>query len=263
MHSTAGAFLWRRLVSIFETVDISADGKLCWARREQPASTFSKLRVGGRIRTIANAASKRVCFASSGSLLATVGGRRCQRVISLWDIANGQLLHSCKEAEGPLTFLSFSSDGQTLVTANTAWQPPSGRPKNWITLWDAATGKERRRIDTGGFGPCRVVISKNNRLAAICRTNMESRLFVWDMQTGNEMWRLDPLPPPPNQPGRPGELNSLTFLRGRGSCSSPGGETICWSPQARPQVCKHTSSIASLRLCWRTGYFARWQNSWL
>ena len=134
----------------FETVDISADGKLLAAPGAAGIDIF-EIESGRRIRTIANAASKRVCFASSGSLLATVGGADVN-VISLWDIAKGQVLHSWKEAEGPLTFLSFSSDGQTLVTANTAWQPPSGRPKNWITLMGMPPpARNAAESDTGGF----------------------------------------------------------------------------------------------------------------
>ena len=75
---------------------------------------------------------------------------------------------------------------------------------------------------------------------------MESRLFVWDMQTGNEMWRLDPLPPPPNQPGRPGELNSLTFLPdGKLLIAGRGDDLlVTWSPTTGMQTHKLNRELA-------------------
>jgi RNA polymerase sigma factor (sigma-70 family) len=227
----------------FETIEISADGKLLATPGATGVDIF-ELESGRRIRTIASGACSRTCISPSGSLLATVSGAEAN-VIELSDVATGQKLGSSKEAEGPITFLSFTSDGQTLVSANTAWQPPTGRLKNWITLWDAATGKERRRIATDRFGPSRVAISKNNRLAAICRTNMESRVLVWDMQTGNEMWHLDPLPPP-NEPGRPVELNALTFLpNGKLLIAGRGDDLlVTWSPTSGMQTHKFSRELA-------------------
>jgi RNA polymerase sigma factor (sigma-70 family) len=192
-------------------IDLSPDGKLLAVPSASGIGIW-ELGSGRRMRTIGATSYARVCFSPDGALMATIDGGEGTEV-SVWSASSGRLIRSWKETQGPISSLLFAGDGQTLITANTAWRPPSGREDNRITLWDPATGKEWRRIDLRGYGPSQIAVSTDGRLlAALCRTNMSARVFVWDAGTGKEIWHLDPGPAPPNQPGRPLELCSLTFF---------------------------------------------------
>jgi WD40 repeat protein len=56
-----------------------------------------------------------------------------------WDIATGRRLSPISGHESSLRHLAFTPDGKTLLTA-------SSDPEEWITAWDAATGKKLREL---------------------------------------------------------------------------------------------------------------------
>jgi RNA polymerase sigma factor (sigma-70 family) len=218
------------------SVDLSPDGKLLAAPGASGVGIW-EIDTGRRVRTLGTASSTLVCFSTDGATLATVNGANADE-ISLWQVSSGRLLRSWKDTQGPITSLLFTGDGQAVLTANTAWRPPMGRESNRITAWDPATGKEWRRIELGSYGPNQIAVSSNGRLlAALCRTNMSARVLVWELATGQEVWRLEPGPPPPNQPGRPGELNSLTFFPdGKLLIAGQGDDLlVTWSAATGPE----------------------------
>jgi RNA polymerase sigma factor (sigma-70 family) len=227
------------------SVDISADGKLM-AVTEAVGIAILDVESGRRIATLGDIACARVTISPDGSLIAVIDAAS-GATVRLCDAKKGEVIRSWDDGEGPITSIAFTNDGRTLVTANTAWRPPSGRPANWITLWDVSSGTPRLRIDTGGFGPVQVVLATNDRrLAALTRTNRQSRILVWDMETGKELWRLEPGPPPPNQPGRPTELNSLTFLPDGKLLVAGQGEDllVTWSPGSGVEKRKFDRALA-------------------
>lgn len=211
-------------------VDLSPDGKLLAAPGKSSIGLWD-VDSGRPLRTIGSGSYSRVCFSPDGALLASVGGPDTSE-IKLWDTVSGRLLRAWKENPGPITSLLFAGDAKTLITGNTAWRPPLGREQNHISSWDTATGKEKGRIDLAGFGPSKIVASADGKLlAALCRTNMVSHVAVWDFASGNEIWRLEPGPMPPGQPGRPMELCTLTFFpNGKLLIAGQGDDSlVTWS----------------------------------
>src|SRR5205807_727332 len=110
---------------------------------------------GGRLIQLWNVASRTlmhewtgpsalnsVAFSPDSRTLAAAGTR--DGIIPLWDVKTGQLL---RELHGlsrvrDVRAVGFSRDGKVLATGD--WDDKQSLPV--IRLWDAATGKELRRI---------------------------------------------------------------------------------------------------------------------
>jgi WD40 repeat protein len=58
-------------------------------------------------------------------------------ILRLWDLAGGTLLHSCEGHGQPITSLSFSRDGKTVMTASL---------NGTVRLWEAPSGKEVKTL---------------------------------------------------------------------------------------------------------------------
>jgi WD40 repeat protein len=62
--------------------------------------------------------------------------------LRVWDVARGRTLFSFTSDVGPVLGVAYSPDGKTLLSIY----------KDFLILWDAATGKELRRLETSGNG---------------------------------------------------------------------------------------------------------------
>src|SRR5262245_42609377 len=79
--------------------------------------------------------------------------------------------------------LAFSPDGKILA---------SGGEDHALCLWDAASGKERRRLTGHGHAACAVAFSPDGKRVASSSGN-ERTIRVWDTATGKELhrWRTE------------------------------------------------------------------------
>jgi WD40 repeat protein len=144
-----------------------------------------------------------VAFSADGRILARTGQddglRPLVEEISLWNAASGKRLRSFGQSPDAFrnrTTLTLSPDGKTLASAVS--DSPRGRGDNAhteITLWEAATGRERCRlkqqwegsVSSVAFSPDGSLIATADRADWVVRSESIS---LWDAVTGANLGRL-------------------------------------------------------------------------
>jgi WD40 repeat protein len=94
-------------------------------------------------------------------------------VLQIWDRASGHLLHCCQGHRGTVLQVAFTRDGRHLV---------SGSLDKTVRVWDAATGKELRRIATPW--PGEFALSPNGQMLAT--SNSDRTVHLWNLADGRD-----------------------------------------------------------------------------
>jgi WD40 repeat protein len=131
-----------------------------------------------------------VAFSPDSSKLASAG---MNKAVKLWDVQTGKLLHSLNEHVLPVSSLTFTQDGQSLLSLGTQATDRSGGE---IKRWDTATGELRfgYTIDTDQWHPTNkympiAVLGPGGRV--IVGTTPGPFLDFWDGQTGEYVRRTE------------------------------------------------------------------------
>jgi WD40 repeat protein len=154
-----------------------------------------------------------------------VADNRNEQKVKVWDVATGKRLAEF-DSGGPV---ALTPDGEILATVGDKqpWAPPNavpgqppqppGKPPK-VRLWDVATGKELRRLDTvaEAFGSegLPLAFSPDGKLLATGWANGSVRL--WDVATGNVVTDLK---------GNQGRVSSLAFSANGKLIASGGKDT--------------------------------------
>jgi WD40 repeat protein len=122
----------------------------------------------------------------------------------LWDIHTGKRRRLYQGEKGGSHGLAFAPDGKTLLS--------TGHPKNKLCVWDVASGKELRRVDSHGHET--VTLSPDGKTLAASSENA-SVLHLWDAEAGRRRFRWEGLDEPPallrySQDGKTLASRSLT-----------------------------------------------------
>jgi RNA polymerase sigma factor (sigma-70 family) len=119
-------------------------------------------------------------FSPDGKRLVTGGGIQ-DKTVRIWDVDAGTELVRIPGPGGWVRPVDFSPDGKTVA---------AGGQDGIIRLYDAATGKERRRLVIPGqddvYGPwvMSVAFAPDGKTLVSCGT--EKAVRVWDLATGKE-----------------------------------------------------------------------------
>ena len=126
-----------------------------------------------------------VIFSSDSRFLASTSQMNRDGELILWDMSNGQAVHTFHAEESPPFALAFSPDGHTVAT---------GHDSNTVVLWDAATGSNVRlqgdrdhpiadapypQVNSVAFSP------DGRFLAAAGRDNV---VRLWDVPARRQIW---------------------------------------------------------------------------
>jgi RNA polymerase sigma factor (sigma-70 family) len=128
--------------------------------------------------------ARALAFSPDGKVLASAqDGAQFQgdAVLHLWDLAKRSRLHTLKGHHGQMAFsLSFSPDGKRLA---------SGGMDGTVLLWDAETGRQYRKIQSGDGWFHAVAFSPDRRSLIAGSTN--GRIQTWDVASGQERFVFD------------------------------------------------------------------------
>lgn len=144
----------------------------------------------------------RIVFAPGGGVMATASG---DETVRLWDTAGGQLLAVCAQ-DGPVEYLAFGRDGQTLVTYG----------RGLLRFWNARTGRRlaATRLFTNNPPNPNSCISDGVTASTFV---YRGQTQVWNMATGTLKQSNDWMPETFQRYGRPLQFTpdgkSLLFQR--------------------------------------------------
>jgi WD40 repeat protein len=141
------------------------------------------------LNATANPSLQATVFSADGKTLALDSGRFIQpgrtRAVELWDLAAGRERIVLEVKAGAPMVVAVSPDGAAVLTALNF---RGATTHSELTLWDAATGKERWTKDNPGESTEHLAFSPTGEF--IARAGM-SGIQLWDAATGTILTRFD------------------------------------------------------------------------
>lgn len=186
-----------------------------------------------------------VAFSPDGKLV--LGGRPLRDLV-LWEAATGNEVRRFEPHEGKTYCVAFSPD-RVLSGGGLIEGTQKAVPGGFLRLWDSQTGKEIRRFH-GHKGPVVGVFFTPDGKRAISFSKDGNRR-LWDLETGNELWRHGVDPPletrEENKGGASWPLcpDGKHFLAGLSLCDIQTGEVVReYKPISTGRDTSTTASVA-------------------
>jgi WD40 repeat protein len=118
---------------------------------------------------------KSVAISPDGKIIASGS---LDQTIKLWDLATGKLLETITQHSGGVTWVTFSKDGQTLVSS-------SANPDGTIKLWDVNTYKLKTSLKSNDWivvSVWSIALSPDGKTLASAH-HTDSTVKIWDLTT--------------------------------------------------------------------------------
>jgi WD40 repeat protein len=162
-----------------------------------------------------------IAFHPSGQWVAGGGGPPAAGAdlrawsVRLWDVDSGGMVREFVGHEAPIVAVSFSADGERLLTAASA--VGDGRDRT-LRLWDVESGRQRRKLTADFPAMIRCAALSPDGKAVACGT--QGAVYVWDLEGGSGR--------PAVHEGHKGDLvNGLAWLDdGRFVSADQGGRVL-------------------------------------
>ncbi len=131
-------------------------------------------------RTGHTATINHVAFSPDGKFLASASS---DHTIQIWEIRSGKIVLKIDASESVYA-VAFSPDGKLIA----------GGTSEKVKLWDAKTGKQLKNSEEDSFGnlyvATSIAFSSDGKLLAAGSGGEGSEVVVWDIETGEESYRL-------------------------------------------------------------------------
>jgi WD40 repeat protein len=140
--------------------DVSPDGK---GDKPEPLPDQHK----GAVRVLR--------FTADGKTMATGGD---DQTVAVWDVtAEGKwkIRHTLKGHRGAVQALALAADGKTLASG--ASEPVEGREVGTVCLWDSASGKERRSLQSTSAVVTALALSDDGQILAVAGSDTTVHLY--------------------------------------------------------------------------------------
>ena len=146
-----------------------------------------------------------VAFAPDGATLARGGSK----TVTLWNTKDGEPIRTLHPTKGTILALTFTPDGRTLLGGGNIQTPDVSHQAGLVTLWNVATGRITRALESHRGGVHAVAIALDGNMVA-SGGDGPGRLFgaspsevrLWDAADGKLLWSVE---------GESGVVRGLAF----------------------------------------------------
>ena len=119
-----------------------------------------------------------VVFSPDGKQVLSGAGYK-DYTVKLWEVASGKVIRTFKEHNEEVNSVAFSPDGKYIA---------SGDASGTLILWNTATGKNFRKIETGIYSAVySVAFSPNGKQIAAA---IIGKTRIWNVKTGKEIFTV-------------------------------------------------------------------------
>jgi WD40 repeat protein/DNA-binding SARP family transcriptional activator len=179
---------------------MSADGRLALVGYDTGQLILANMPVSAEVRRFqAEGGLSTVDVSPDGRYLLT--GSLSRGTVILWDLQTGQEVRRLEGQQPFIAFARFSPDGQQVLIGSGDWH--GGTASNNVVLWNVQTSQIIHELRGYKFYPRGVAFSPDGRTALIgsvqyggaWEEETGGELIWWDLATGQEIRRFEPVPP--------------------------------------------------------------------
>lgn len=124
-----------------------------------------------------------LAFDRDGTTLASGGW---DHTVRLWDVPSGSIRQVLRSPRPYVRAVAFSSDGALLGSGGGYDAHPEGA----VTLWETATGRERRTVPVAGGVRSLVFVADGRAVAVDGGSDTDYAIALYDVASGREVSRL-------------------------------------------------------------------------
>jgi WD40 repeat protein len=179
---------------------MSSDGRLALVGYDTGQLILATMPVSAEVhRFQAEGGLETVDISPDGRYLLT--GSFSRGMVILWDLQTGQEVRRLEGQEPSIGFARFSPDGRQALVGSADWL--AGTPGGKVVLWDIQTGQIIHELQGHTFYPRSAAFSPDGRTAltgsiqygGAWEEETGGELMLWDLATGHEIRRFEPVPP--------------------------------------------------------------------